>query len=76
LIVLSGLDQHIDAVARIDIDLAAGIDELAGRNDAFGLVSDVHDHGVAVHLDHATLNDVAFLQRLGLGQRGLEQGCK
>ena len=38
--------------------------ELAGGDDAFGLVTDVEQHLVAVHLDDGALDDVAVVEVL------------
>ena len=42
--ILGALEQHVDDVAGLDGDLAVLVEELADRDDAFGLVADVDDH--------------------------------
>ena len=74
--VLLGEDQRLDLIA--DVDDLAGVDvvldgEFAGRNDAFGLVTDVKQNLVAVDLDDRPLNDVAIVEVL---DRGIDGGEK
>jgi hypothetical protein len=52
-----------------DLDDLCGVDVVADRqlfrrDDAFGLVADVHEDLVAVHLHDGALEDVAFLEVL------------
>src|SRR6185312_2778464 len=63
--VLLGEDQRFDLVAHGN-DLV-GVDvvldrEFAGRNDAFGLVTDVEQDFVTVNLDDRPFDDVAIVE--------------
>ena len=75
-LVLLGEDEGLDVVAHGD-DLA-GIDvvldgQFTGGDDALGLVADVQQDLVAVHLDDRALDDVAVIEVLDCGvDRGHE----
>src|SRR5690606_4376112 len=65
LLVLLLEDQGLDLVA--DLDDLGGVDvvldgELAGRDDALGLVADVEQDLVAIDLHHGVLDDVAIVE--------------
>src|SRR5260221_11685943 len=67
-----GLDvlAALDDVVRVDVMLDR---QLAGRNDAFGLVADVQQDLVSVDLDDGPRDDVAVIEVLdGLIDRGEE----
>ena len=74
-------DQGLDVVTETD-DLV-GVDvmldgQLAGGDDALGLVADVEQHFVAVDLHHVAVDDVALfegLQRLFVGGREVLGGA-
>ena len=64
-LVLLGEDQSFDLIA--DGDDLIGVDvvldgELTGRDDAFGLVTDVEQDFVTVNLDDRPLDDVAIVE--------------
>src|SRR5262249_20130125 len=65
-LVLAGLEQDLDAVARLDVDLTVGTDELGERDLPLRLVADVHDDVVLRHLDDRPMDDLAFLDLLVL----------
>ena len=75
-VVLLGLDEHVDGVADLDRELSAGAGELVHRDDAFGLVADVDDYRVFVELDDGASDDVTVLERVGLRNGGLEKSGK
>ena len=58
--ILGALEQHVDDVAGLHGDLAVLVEELADRDDAFGLVADVDDHFRRGHLENGALDDLAF----------------
>ena len=58
--VFGALEQHVDDVAGLDRDLAVLVEELVDRDDAFGLVADVHDDFRRRDLEHRALDDLAF----------------
>ena len=58
--VFGALEQHVDDVAGLDGDLAALVEELVDRDDAFGLVADVDDHFRGGDLENRSLDDLAF----------------
>ena len=47
--------------------------QFAGRDDAFGLVTDVEQNLVAVHLDDGAFHDVAIVEVLDRGVDGGEE---
>src|SRR5699024_8069418 len=75
LLVLLLQDEGLDAVS--DGDDLIGVDvvldgELAGKDDAFGLVTDVEENLVTVDLDDRTLDDVTVIEVLD----GRVDGCE
>src|SRR5690606_14186411 len=66
-----GLDvlAHLDDLGRVDVVLDG---QLAGKNDAFGLVTDVEENLVAVDLDDGAFDDVTVVEVLD----GLVDGCE
>ena len=69
-------DQSLDLIPQIH-DLR-GIDvladgELAGRDDAFALEPDVHQHLVMLQLHHGTVNQVTLVE---IGQRAIDHGIQ
>jgi hypothetical protein len=69
-------DEGLDLVA--DLDDLVGVDvvldgQLAGGDDALGLVADVEEHLVAVDLDDAAFDDVAIVEVLDRRVDGGEQ---
>jgi hypothetical protein len=59
-----------DHVPRIDIVLDG---KLAGRDDTFGLVTDVEQNFVAVNLDYRSFNEVSVVEVLDGGVNGCEE---
>jgi hypothetical protein len=59
-VALATLDEHVDAIARLDGERTLRVDELVLGDDPFALATDVHDHGVAVDLDDDAGNDLPF----------------
>src|SRR5690606_38741585 len=66
-----GLDAlaHLDDLGRVDVVLDG---QLAGEDDAFGLVADVEENLVAVDLDDGAFDDVAVVEVLD----GRVDGCE
>ena len=58
--VFGALEQHVDDVAGLHHDGAGLVEELVDRDDAFGLVADVDDDFVFVHLEDGALDDLTF----------------
>ena len=67
-----GLDDisHGDHLAGVNIVLDG---ELAGRDDAFGLVADVEENLVTIDLDDGAFDDVAIVEVLDGGINGSEE---
>src|SRR5205807_8277572 len=61
-IVLTGLEEHVDLVADVDVGLAVDEAELLDRNLALALVADVDDRVVLGDLDDAALDELVLLQ--------------
>ena len=58
--VFGALEQHVDEIAGLDRHLAALVEELADRDDAFRLVADVDDDFRRGHLEDGSLDNFAF----------------
>src|SRR5574338_205472 len=60
-VVLDLLDQHVDAVARLDEQVGVVVHEFPGVDQPLGLEPDVHLDVVVVHVRHDALDELAFL---------------
>ena len=60
-VVLAGLEEHVDDVARLDADRAVRHAELLERHLAFALVADIDDREVLTYCDHRAAEDFALL---------------
>ena len=58
-------EQDIDNITDSDREMAAGIDKLSYRNDAFGLVADIDDDVGIRDLQNRALHDFAFCEFSG-----------
>src|SRR5690606_35924522 len=61
---LAGLEVDVDLVADVDLDVAVAIAELVDRDLAFRLVTDVYRDEAVRDLNHAALDDFAWLDGL------------
>jgi hypothetical protein len=57
-------EQDVDPVTDFNGDLAVFVSQFAERNDALGLVTDVHDHRIGVDLDDGPFDHVTDIQFL------------
>ena len=73
-LVLTRLEEHLDLVTFLDGDLTLVGGELRERDLALALEADVDDREVLRDLDDSTLDDLAFLDPLGLLEALLEEG--
>src|SRR5699024_10961981 len=74
--VFLGQNQSVDLIA--DLDNLIWVDvvldgQLAGRNDAFGLVSDIEQYLVVVNLNHGAFDDVTIVEVLDGGVDSCEE---
>ena len=69
------LDHHLDEVADLHGQLAAGIAELVGGDDTFGLQAGVDDNDFVIDVNHFTSNKLTLLQ-VNRVQALFEQLCK
>src|SRR5712664_926383 len=71
-VVLTGLEEHVDLVADLDVGLALDQAELLDGDLALALVADVDDGVVLGDLDDAALDDLVLLQLAFSAAFGLE----
>ena len=60
-LVFEALDEHVDFIAGLDGQVAAAVNKLLARHDAFGFVADVNHHVFVGDADDRATNDLAFL---------------